>query len=89
LMRLGLPAGQSHGAIIWAARVKSAVIPAGIAGIQSQGGESTRWRRSSIKHLRNLHVTVHGTGFRHPCRNDEPFSFMRLPWAYPPLAIYH
>jgi hypothetical protein len=23
------------------------------------------------------------TGFRHPCRNDEPISFMRLPCARP------
>ena len=31
-----------------------------------------------FKHLRNRHVTVRGTGFRHPCRNDGNGAIMRI-----------
>jgi len=41
------------------------------AGIQSQGCESSGRHQAFFKYLRNRQVTVHGTGFRHPCRNDE------------------
>jgi hypothetical protein len=43
------------------------------AGIQSQGCETSGLHFCSIKRLCSGQVTVHGTGFWHPCRNDGTF----------------
>ena len=48
------------------------------AGIQSQGCETVDYRVYKIKHLRNRKVTVHGSGFRHPGRNDGVLAKMRI-----------
>jgi len=47
-------------------------------GIQSQGRETAGWHITWIRHLRNRKVTVHGSRFRHPGRNDVVLAKMRI-----------
>ncbi len=39
------------------------------AGIQAQGCESSQ-TSAPLKNVRGSKVTVHGTGYRHPCQYD-------------------
>jgi len=41
------------------------------AGIQAQGCESSQPSRASKQRMRFQKVTVHGAGYRHPCRYDD------------------
>ena len=40
------------------------------AGIQAQGCESSQILSASNQRIRMRKITVHGTGYRHPCRYD-------------------
>ena len=48
------------------------------AGIQSQGCETVDYRAYKIKHLCNRQITVHGSGLRHPGRNDGVLAKMKI-----------
>ena len=76
---LSLEAIVSPAILIMSQRVeKWTVIPSGTTESSVQGWQTMVYVVGLIKDLCNRQVTVHGTGFWHPCQNDGIFAKMRI-----------